>query len=119
MSINSQRALAGLREYPIHGRLREQAPGLTVEMVDSMLRDAWVAGFSAGVEDIQPQVEAAECRAAEIQGAVERVIGGYLIHIASGLRLDRRKTTIADERAWMEGQAVKVDGAVRQLRGIS
>lgn len=111
-------SLSELRQYPIHDRLRERAPGLTIEQVDSMLKDAWTAGFSAGCADMQPAVDAAERRGMEIQATVERVVGGRLIHVAASLRRERPKSTIVAEREWMERQAAELDRAIGDLRGI-
>lgn len=108
--------LRTMRSYPIYHDLRARAPGLTVEAVDSLLRDAWVAGFQAGVEDLTPQVDAAEARVREYAFHVNEAINRIFSHVVLGLRRDRRKKTIKDEREWMERQAVTCEQGIAALR---
>jgi flagellar biosynthesis/type III secretory pathway protein FliH len=103
------------------------APGLTIEAVDRLLREAYVAGnragFSKGYENGHKSGRAQGRSEAEANARehVESVIRGRLNHIERHLRerQEHSKTTIAAEREWAAQQAGELYRAIEALEALS
>lgn len=100
-----------------------KAPGLTLQAIDSLLREAFVAGrregYSSGYEHGHKSGRAQGRGEAEANARdhVETVIRGRLNHIERHLRerQERPKTTIAAERDWASQQADELHRAIEAL----
>jgi flagellar biosynthesis/type III secretory pathway protein FliH len=102
-------------------------PGLTIRDIDSLLKQHFSDGYQAGrAEGYEEGHAHGVDRAAsevrrEIAQRVQKIIGGSLIHVVSGLTEvanRRRKTTIADERDWMALKAAEVQRAIKALGDV-
>lgn len=101
---------------PSTNLLRDRAPGLELLTVDSLLKDAWVQGYWVGMNEMCPEVDAAQFELAQERRTVSEVINRRLIHTSRKLREGRRRrTTIAAEREYQIAAADEIDAAIAAL----
>jgi hypothetical protein len=116
----------GMTDKAQHDIDLERAPGLTLADVDRLAREAYVAGYKAGHKEgvrsgYRKGRDAGERDGrAGVADAVTRVIRGRLNHVQRRMSvcMDRKRTTIAEERAYILREANELHIALTELAAI-
>ena len=111
---------------PMHGYASDDygrshnAPGFTIEHVDSLMRTAWIEGYSAGSQSRESDVQRARAELQNLKHNVQRIIGGQLIHISRSLKspIRSKRTTLAQVYDHAGSQAERLDKATFDLEKL-